>query len=155
MPKKNKKPANAGKMQGTQFKPGQSGNPRGKAKGTRNKATLAAQTLLAGEAEALTRKAVELALEGDGIALRLCIERIYPRPKDAPIKTPLPQVDSAEDIPKAISAIFRMVSKGKLTPDEARTLTSIINDQGKAIELADIERRIKALEEKNEQESKM
>jgi len=34
---------------------------------------------LEGEAEALTRKAVELALEGDVTALRLCLDRIARR----------------------------------------------------------------------------
>ena len=34
-------PENADKKQGTKFAPGQSGNPAGKAKGTRNKTTLA------------------------------------------------------------------------------------------------------------------
>ena len=48
------------------------GNP-GKPKGTRHKATQAALTLLDGEAEGLTRKAVELALGGDTTALRLCL----------------------------------------------------------------------------------
>ncbi len=39
--------------------------------GARHKATVAAEALLDGEAEALTRKAVEMALAGDGTALRL------------------------------------------------------------------------------------
>jgi Family of unknown function (DUF5681) len=43
------------------FEPGQSGNPAGKPKGTRNKTTLAVEALLDGEAETLTRKAIELA----------------------------------------------------------------------------------------------
>jgi hypothetical protein len=53
------------------------GNP-GKPKGTRHKATRAALALLDGEAEALTRQAVTMALEGDTTALRLCLERIAP-----------------------------------------------------------------------------
>jgi Family of unknown function (DUF5681) len=60
------------------FEPGQSGNPAGKAKGTRNKVTLAIEALLDGEAEALTRKAIELAKAGDMAALRLCLDRIVP-----------------------------------------------------------------------------
>jgi uncharacterized protein DUF5681 len=60
------------------FKPGHSGNPAGRPPGTRNKATESAELLLEGEAEALTRKAVELALGGDPIALRLCIDRLIP-----------------------------------------------------------------------------
>jgi hypothetical protein len=58
------------------FEPSQSGNPAGKAKGTRNKVTLAIEALLDGEAEALTRKAIELAKAGDILALRLCMFRI-------------------------------------------------------------------------------
>jgi len=70
-----------------QFKPGQSGNPRGKPKGARHKATLAALELLDGEAEALTRKAVDLALEGDTTALRLCLERIAPPARMRPCRS--------------------------------------------------------------------
>ena len=47
-----------------------SGDPAGRTKGARNRATLAAEALLEGEAEALTRKAIELALAGDPTALR-------------------------------------------------------------------------------------
>jgi hypothetical protein len=57
--------------QGARFRKGQSGNPSGRPPGARNKTTLAAEALLDGEAEALTRKAIERALEGDTTALRL------------------------------------------------------------------------------------
>jgi hypothetical protein len=65
--------------------PGQSGNPAGKPKGTRNRATVAAEALLEGEAEMLTRKAIELGLSGDTTALRLCLERLMPPRKDRSI----------------------------------------------------------------------
>src|SRR6516225_9807088 len=58
---------------GRPFEKGRSGNPAGRPRGSRNRSTLAAQLLLQGEAEALTRKAVELALGGDPTALRLCL----------------------------------------------------------------------------------
>jgi len=72
----------AEKQGGRKFQPGQSGNPNGRPKGSRNVATLALESLLDGEAEALTRKAVELALTGDIAALRLCLDRILPPRKD-------------------------------------------------------------------------
>jgi hypothetical protein len=53
-------------------------------RGARNRATVAAERLLDGEADTLTRKAIELAKEGDTTALRLCIERILPARKEPP-----------------------------------------------------------------------
>src|SRR6516162_1772746 len=63
------------KQRGRPFTKGRSGNPAGRPRGLRNRSTLAAQLLLQGKAEALTRKAVELALGGDPAALRLCLDR--------------------------------------------------------------------------------
>jgi len=62
----------------TRYKPGQSGNPTGRPKGARKKATVAVETLLEGEAETITRRCIDLALEGDHTALRLCLSRIFP-----------------------------------------------------------------------------
>ena len=71
-------PVSTGRLQDGRFRPGVSGNPAGRLRGTKNRATKAAEELLEGEAEALTRKAVELALAGDTVALRLCLERLLP-----------------------------------------------------------------------------
>ena len=74
-------PVTTVEKQGSRFQKGRSGNPNGRPKGSRNAATLAVEALLDGQAEALTRKAIEMALDGDAIALRLCLDRIYPRAK--------------------------------------------------------------------------
>ena len=76
---------NTGAYQGGRFRKGVSGNPAGKPKGTRHRATLAAEALLDGEAEKLTRRAIEKALEGDASALRLCLERILPTGEPDPV----------------------------------------------------------------------
>jgi hypothetical protein len=57
-----------------------------------------------GEAEALTRRAVELALVGDPTALRLCIERILPRCREHTVKFVLPPIESAADIAPAMKS---------------------------------------------------
>ena len=71
------------------------GNPAGRRTGSRNKATLAAAAFLAGESEALTRRAVELALAGDPTAMRLCLERILPPCRERTVKFALPPIESA------------------------------------------------------------
>jgi len=91
----------AGNQRGRPFMKGQSGNPAGKPKGARHRATLAAETLLDGEAEALTRKAIELALAGDPIALRLCLDRILPPRRERPLRFVLPKLRSAADASSA------------------------------------------------------
>ena len=68
---------NSGAKQAGRFEKGRSGNPAGKPPGARNRATLAAEALLDGEAEALTRKAIERAKEGDSVALRLVLGAHY------------------------------------------------------------------------------
>ncbi len=56
---------------GRPFAAGRSGNPGGRQPGCRNRASLAAEALLDGEAALLTRRAVELAIEGDPTALKI------------------------------------------------------------------------------------
>ena len=63
------------------FSDGNAGRP----KGSRNKATIAIESLLEGQAEALTQTAISKALDGDSIALRLCMDRIAPPMKDKPV----------------------------------------------------------------------
>ena len=132
------------------FKKGQSGNPNGRPKGSMHKATLAAKTFLDGEAGEITRKAIELAKAGDTMALRLCLERIYPKPKDSAIKINLPKINKVADIPKAIGKIFKMVGDGNLTIDQGKTLVSIAATQVNVLEMAELEKRITALEQKND-----
>jgi hypothetical protein len=67
-----------GEQAGGRFLPGKSGNPSGRPKGALNKTTEAALVLLEGEAEALTRKCVDLAMTGDMAAMRICMDRIIP-----------------------------------------------------------------------------
>jgi hypothetical protein len=97
---------NTGRKQDTRFKPGKSGNPAGKPKGSRNATTVAMQAMLDGESGAITRKAIELAKGGDMAALRLCLDRILPPRKDRPVTFVLPAINSTNDAAAAMSAIL-------------------------------------------------
>jgi hypothetical protein len=140
-------PENTGPKQDTRFQPGRSGNPAGKAKGTRNKATLALESLLDGQAEALTQRAIELALTGDMGALRLCLDRILPARKDRPVTFELPAIDSAADARAASAALLAAVSAGSLTPSEAAEVSKLIDAYLRAIEVTEILSRIEKLEQ--------
>lgn len=135
------------KQRGRPFKKGQSGNPNGKAPGTRNKATRAVQALLDGEAEALTRKCVEMALKGDSVALRLCLDRLCPPAKERAIDADIALPDiTAENLPQAAATIVQAVATGLLLPSEGQSLIGMLDGVRKSIELAEIEKRVAALE---------
>ena len=142
------KPENTAGKQGGRFRPGVSGNPAGKPAGARHKVTRAIEALLDKEHEALTRKAIEKALEGDMVALRLCLDRIAPARKDAPVSIDLPAVQSAADAVEASAAVLAAVAAGEITPDEAGRIMALLTAHKGIVEAGDMEARIAALEAK-------
>ena len=125
-----------------QFSTGNSGRPRG----SRNKATLAIESLLQGQAEALTQTAVKKALEGESLALRLCMERIAPAPKDQPVSFSLPKMNNSLEASEAAESVLTAVSEGTLTPIEATRVMALIDSYRRTLELTEIEQRLQALE---------
>jgi hypothetical protein len=139
--------APAGNQQeNTKFKPGQSGNPKGRAQGSRNAATRAMEALLDGESEALTRKAIEMAKEGDMAALRLCLDRILPPRKDRPVSFALPSIAGPQDAAAAMSSILAAVSSGEVTPGEGAEVAKLIDSYVRAVEATELNERITRLE---------
>lgn len=134
---------------GRPFKKGQSGNPAGRPQGSRHKATLAMEAILDGDAEALGRKAVELALAGDTGALRLCLERLMPARKSRPVSVSLPAIKGPAELLDAMSQVVQSAASGEIDVDEATALAGLLDLKRKAIETVDIERRLTALEAKD------
>lgn len=132
---------------GSKFQPGRSGNPAGKARGTRNRTTVALEVILQDEAESITRKAIELAQAGDTVALRLCMDRLIPVRKDRPITFTLPEIETAADLTKATRALLEGVADGEITPSEAAELSKLVDAHVKAIEVVDLATRLSALEQ--------
>src|SRR3954447_25075551 len=114
------------KQRGRPFQKGRSGNPGGRPKGARNATTMALEVLLDGQANALTQKAIDLALTGDMAALRLCLDRILPPRKDRPVTFALPEINSAQDAAKTVSAVLTAVAAGELTPADAGEISKLI-----------------------------
>ena len=136
------------KQRGRPFQKGHSGNPQGRPPGARTAATMMAEQLLDGEAETITRKAIELAKQGDLTALRLCLERIVPPRRERPVSFTLPEINSVDRAPEAMAAITTAVANGELTPAEAAELSRVIDGYVKTLETTEIERRLRVLEER-------
>jgi hypothetical protein len=124
------------------FTPGNPGRPPG----ARHKATRAALALLDGEAEALTRQAVTMALGGDATALRLCLERIAPPRKDVAVTFDLPRIETARDAAKAAGAVLGAVADGELTPTEGAHIMALVETYRRTLETSELEARVVALE---------
>lgn len=131
----------------TRGKPFQPGNP-GKPRGARSRVTRAMEELLEGQHVALTQVAIDKALDGDTVALRLCLDRLAPPRKDAPIAIELPAVASAADAVTASAAVLAAVAAGECTPDEGGRVMALLTAHKAIVEAGDLERRITALETK-------
>jgi hypothetical protein len=142
MPETNRK---YGRKTDGKFASGNSGKPRG----ARHKTTLAIEVLLEGQGEALTRKAVDMALAGDTTALRLCLERVAPPRKDSPLRFDLPPMESAASASAAMGAILAGVASGDLTPGEGSAIAGLVEGYRKALETTELEARMQAIEERH------
>ncbi len=109
-----------------------------------------AQSLIDGQAGALVKKAIELALAGDGPVLRAILDRLCPAKRDAPILVTLPKIESAADLPAVTAAVIDAVAKGQLTPAEAQAVAGLVEAHRRTLETADIEVRLAALEAREE-----
>ena len=131
-----------------QFSKGTSGNPSGRPPGSRNHATLLMESLLEGQAEQLTQKAIELALGGDITALRLCLERLIPPRKDRPIHLLLPPIENVQQICLAMAKVSAAIGEGEITPTEGEVLSNVLLAHKTVLETGDLGRRMDELEQR-------
>jgi hypothetical protein len=107
---------------------------------------MAVEAILDGEADALTRKAIALALAGDTTALRLCLERIAPPRRDRPVELALPALKDAAAVGAAMAATAAAMAAGEITPSEAATVAGVLDAKRRTLELVELEQRVAALE---------
>jgi hypothetical protein len=104
------------------------------------------QQLLGEHAEAITRKVMIQALQGDGHAQRLCLERLSAPQRDARVRIPLGPTKTAAEVDVASQRALRAIANGTITPTEGGILTNILELRRRAIESAEIEARLEKLE---------
>lgn len=131
----------------TTWKKGQSGNPAGKPRGARNRATLMVLSLMEQGAEEITKAVVDAARGGDLGAARMVLERLAPPMRERPIAIDLPDTSTAEGIGKAQQVVIEAVGMGELLPGEGSVLAGLIEARRRALETIELETRIAKLEE--------
>src|SRR5258708_13284395 len=109
------------------FQKGESGNPAGRPRSARNRTTVLLEDLLAEDAEAIARKAIELAKAGETAALRMCLDRLVPARKDEPGVFDLPPLDPAPHSLPAAARTVAAVPPADLTPPAAISLPTVIH----------------------------
>ena len=135
------------------FQKGQSGNPNGRVKGSRNRATMLVEQIfdekLFGvdrKADAIISKVIEQAANGDTACIRLCFDRLAPSRKDRPVFFELPKMQEAKDAVNASAAIVAAVAGGDLTPSEAAELSKVIDGYARSLQTVEFEERLSKLE---------
>jgi len=130
-----------------QFQKGQSGNPAGRPRGSRNKASLRMQEMLEQRAEELVNKLVAMAIAGNIGALRLCLDRLVPARRNEPLFCELPPLAKAADAAvAATAAIVSAAAAGDVTADEAAKLAKVISLYIDSLEAHQFEDRLAKLE---------
>src|SRR5262249_3495606 len=124
------------------FQKGESGNPTGWPRGSRNRATLLMENLWADDAEAIGRKGIAMAKQGDMAAIRLCMDRLAPARKGEPVAFDLPPLDKPADSVAAAATIVAAVAAGELTPSEAAEVAQGIDVYVRAIATQTLDERL-------------
>lgn len=130
------------KVRGRPFQPGNPGRPPG----SKNRTTQLVEQLIAGEAEQLTRKMLELAKGGNVRCLEYCLDRILPKRSGRPLDFQLPTINSARDLIAAMAAITTAANNGDISAEDASYFIRFLEGCANIITTNDFAVRLEALE---------
>jgi hypothetical protein len=129
------------------FEKGHPGGP-GRPRGSRNIKNIMLDRIAEGEAETLVRKMIEIAAEGDRVAARLVLSRVWSAPRGRPIEVELPEIRTPDDLLVAHAAVVAAVSDGRLTPQDGAGLSAMLETHRRVFELVAQDQKIDQLDER-------
>jgi len=131
-------------------RPFQAGNKfgKGRPRGSRNKTTIATQELLNSHSEAILRKALVMALQGEVPLLRAFLDRVVPVQRHSPVAIGKLPAGNAAEISKTSEEVLNQVAAGKLMITDGEGLLKLLELRRRTIETEELEKRISALESK-------
>ena len=132
------------KARGRPFKPGNPGRPPG----SKNRTTQIIEQLAEGQAEQLFQKVLELGHAGDVACLKMLLDRLWPPRKGQPVNIDIPPIKTSRDVLGAVASVWTAIGDGRLTPDEANALSTVVASSIQVIQLHEVLNRIDAFEQK-------
>lgn len=128
---------------GRPFAPGNPGRP----KGSRNRISRLVENLIEADGEAIAKAAISRALDGDGALLRALLDRLAPPRRDRTVEIDLPSLADKADVTSVTSALVDAVAEGTIAPSEAKAIGEVVDIHVRAVEMREMEERIRRLEE--------
>jgi hypothetical protein len=127
---------------------GQSGNPRGRPKGSFDVLAGKVRKIVGREGPAIVRKIIKDAKDGDRIAQTLFLRFCFPRSKvlEGGLQFDIPKLDNAADAPAVIKAAMAALTNGQLAPAEANAIVALVEAFSRVSVYAGHEDRLAALE---------
>ena len=135
------------KQRGRPWKPGESGNPKGRPKGSGLTGEL--RKAIADHATDIVAALVERALAGDVSAARALLDRVVPAYKAEAAPVQVPGLGAAESLAERADSVLQAAGNGTLAPDTAAALVAAVGALARLKETDELERRIAALEERS------
>jgi hypothetical protein len=123
----------------TKFKPGQSGNPGGRPKGSYTKQL----TVLREAADKVLPLLIDKALAGDMEAMRLIVDRAIPKAK--PLTPPEAFLLPEGNLLEQVQAVLRQVAAGELSPSAASEIVGIVATAAKVEEIDSLRAELNSL----------
>lgn len=130
------------------WKKGQSGNPAGRPKGIVDKRARLRKAFEV-EGRAVAQRCIQAAMDGDVQAMRLVLERLAP-PIRARAESVTFDLDAEASHTDQARQVMAAVSRGQVPPDTGRQLIDGIASMARIVELDEIQRRLDALEGKED-----
>src|SRR6266851_5612944 len=116
------------------FEQGVSANPAGRPRGIMNEAARIAAMLLTERAPDVVTTAIDMAVVGKDVPLKLCLDKIIASQKDQPVAFAMPPLSDAAGLAGAVAALWNAVAEGLVTPSQAASLSQALEAQTRAIE---------------------
>jgi Family of unknown function (DUF5681) len=124
------------RKRGRPFAKGESGNPRGKPKGCRNRAGVLLDAISDGDLAAIITMLVTQAKAGDMSATKILLDRLVPAPRARAVALDLPDLRDGTGRSKAatLAAVLDAMAAGQIDPSEAEVIAGLVEQTAAAVQ---------------------